>query len=70
MSRRGLQREKSRKHVLNKLIDSFFHPLFRKDPSFIFMDFLAHSIVEGKVDLDKFLKYNWKHLEKWIKKKR
>lgn len=67
--RRKLRKEKSRKYILNKLIDSFYHPLFKKDPSFIFMDFLAHSMVEGKVDLGKFLKYNWKYLEKWLKKR-
>ncbi len=65
------QRRKLRnKYILNKIIDSVFHPLFRKHPAYIFVDFAAHSLVEGKVDLDKFMKYNWRYLEKWLRKKK
>lgn len=44
---------------LNKIIDAMFHRHFSKRPSLIFVDGLAHAIVENDPEesLRKFLKY-------------
>ena len=60
-------RKKKNRYLLNKLVDSVFHPLFNVDPSYIFYDFFAHCLVEGEINIEKFMKYNWRYLEKWMR---
>ena len=45
---------------MNKLIDSFLHPIARQDPYFWVADTLLHGLVEQdpRVTLDKFIRYN------------
>ena len=45
---------------MNKLIDSFLHPIARQDPYFWVVDTVLHGLVEQDpaVTLDKFIRYN------------
>jgi len=45
---------------VNKLIDSFLHPIARQDPYFWVVDTVLHGLVEQdpRVTLDKFIRYN------------
>ena len=51
---------------MNKLIDSAFHPLFKKDKRYVIVDFLFHCLVEQDLPmekkLEKFIRYNLKYL--------
>lgn len=50
---------KSKKAIINDIIDTIFHPFFGKYMAIPeVLDFIAHSINEGKVDFEKFIKYN------------
>jgi hypothetical protein len=44
---------------LNKLIDSFLHPIARQDPYFWVADTLLHAMIEQDpgVTVDKFVRY-------------
>jgi len=46
---------------INKRIDEFFHPHFRKGPIPVIADSLAHALVEGDPprSAEKFLQYNF-----------
>lgn len=57
---------------VNKLIDSFLHPIARRDPYFWVADTLLHGLVEQDpgVTLDKFIRYNLpKILEQALKRR-
>jgi len=45
---------------VNKLIDSFLHPIARQDPYYWVVDTVLHGLVEQDpaVTLDKFIRYN------------
>jgi hypothetical protein len=51
---------------INKAIDVFVHPLFKKDEKYIWLDELLHAIAERdpQVSLEKFAKYNLPELMK------
>jgi hypothetical protein len=53
---------------LNKLIDVFVHPLFKRDERYIWFDGFLHALVEQdpQVSIKKFAKYN---LPKLVKRK-
>ena len=45
--------------AINDLIDGLFHPFFGRTCGLAeIADFLAHSLNEGKLDIDKFVRYN------------
>ena len=54
------------KGQLNKLIDTFVHPLFKKNQSFIYVDGVLHGLVEQNppLSMKKFVKYNLPELMK------
>ena len=45
---------------VNKLIDSFLHPIARQDPYFWVLDSVLHGLVEQdpRVTVEKFVRYN------------
>jgi len=50
---------KSRKAIINDIIDVVFHPLFGKYlgiPEVV--DFIFHCLNEGEIDMKKFVRYN------------
>lgn len=50
---------KTRKGMINDLIDLFLHPLFGRTFGLAeVIDFILHCVNEGKVDLRKFQIYN------------
>ena len=54
-----IMKRKTRQGVINDIIDLVIHPLFGKYlgiPEVV--DFIFHSLNEGKVDFNKFVKYN------------
>ena len=54
-------KRKTRTGKVNDLIDLVFHPLFGKTGGAAeILDFIAHSINEGRLDWQKFWKYNGK----------
>jgi hypothetical protein len=57
---------------LNKIIDSFIHPFFGKENSFIILDGAVHALLEKDVpkSAGKFIKYNLPQLLKRAGKKR
>jgi len=46
------------KGKLNDLIDLVFHPLFKEHPAWRIIDFVAHCLVEGEINIEKFIRYN------------
>jgi len=50
---------RTRTGIINDIIDVIFHPLFGKYMAIPeVLDFIAHCLNEGKIDLNKFAKYN------------
>lgn len=72
MTKGGNRKSKTSKTIttgqLNKVIDVFVHPLFKKDEKYIWFDGFLHGLIEQdpQVSLKKFVKYN---LPKLVKRK-
>lgn len=51
---------------LNKVIDVFVHPFFKRDENYIWLDGFLHGLVERdpQVSIEKFAKYNLPELVK------
>ena len=57
---------------LNKIVDTLLHRHFRRNPDLIYLDGLAHAIIEGdlKQSLRKFAKYGVPALLKEAERKK
>jgi len=57
---------RTERYLINKLIDSMIHPLFRRDKGWVIVDWLLHCLNEWDLPEEekvrKFIRYNLKYL--------